>query len=315
MNTLFSILLSVVVSAQIDSVAIALGDQTTLHLEAVASAGEQVGLPTFGEQLTNDLLIVEKSKIDTALQKDGRTTYSQDVVLTSFKDSLFYVEPLAFTVNGDTVRSSSLTLNVVQPFEMDTTNAITDIKPVMRAKIWWWGIIRWMLLGLLIVVLIVGATFLGIWLYKRAKKEPEPVINPELLRPCDEVALEKLDAIKEQKIWQQGEHKRYFSELTFVVREYISRRYDVQSTEKTSDDTLAAMRPLLNAADQKELYLQLEKMLRLADLVKFAKWQPTPDEEELSLRQAYNFVNETKPTEEERQKNADASDSDFVTIE
>lgn len=315
MNTLFSILLSVVVSAQIDSVAIALGDQTTLHLEAVASAGEQVGLPTFGEQLTNDLLIVEKSKIDTAIQKDGRTTYSQDVVLTSFKDSLFYVEPLAFTVNGDTVRSSSLTLNVVQPFEMDTTNAITDIKPVMRAKIWWWGIIRWMLLGLLIVVLIVGATFLGIWLYKRAKKEPEPVINPELLRPCDEVALEKLDAIKEQKIWQQGEHKRYFSELTFVVREYISRRYNVQSTEKTSDDTLAAMRPILNANDQKELYLQLEKMLRLADLVKFAKWQPTPDEEELSLRQAYNFVNETKPTEEERQKNADASDNDFVTIE
>ena len=51
------------------------------------------------------------------------------------------------------------------------------------------------------------------------------------------------------------------------------------------------MRPLLS--DKKDLYEQLRKMLTLADLVKFAKWTATPDENELSLRSAYTFVKET----------------------
>ncbi len=154
---------------------------------------------------------------------------------------------------------------------MDTTDAITDIKPVMKPKIWWWGIFRWVLLAILIAGLAVGGYFLGKWLKRVLKKEEAEPIDPETLRPCDEVALEKLDKIKEEKVWQTGEHKKYFSELTFVIREYIGRRYDVHSTEKTSDDTLAAMKPILVAEDRKDLYQKLESMLRLADLVKFCQ--------------------------------------------
>ena len=78
--------------------------------------------------------------------------------------------------------------------------------------------------------------------------------------------------------------------MTDVVREYISRRFDVQSTEKTSDETLRAMKPLID----KELFAKLSKMLQLADLVKFAKWHTTPDENEQALSTAYEFVKETK---------------------
>jgi hypothetical protein len=35
-------------------------------------------------------------------------------------------------------------------------------------------------------------------------------------------------------------------------------------------------------------------MLQVADLVKFAKWHTTPDENEQGLLTAYEFVNETK---------------------
>lgn len=94
-----------------------------------------------------------------------------------------------------------------------------------------------------------------------------------------------------KKIWQQGRLKEYHTELTDVIREYISRRFTVSSVEQTSDETLRALRPLLS--DQKELFDQLRKMLTLADLVKFAKWTTTPDENEQSLRSAYSFVKET----------------------
>lgn len=317
MHTLLSILLSVVVSAQIDSTTLIIGDQTTLHLSATTSESEVVLMPVLEKELPQDLLVVERSKIDTLQQKDGRTVYSQDVVLTSFKDTLLYVEPLAFVANGDTIKSNSFSINVVMPFDkaaMDTTEAITDIKPVMRPKIWWWGIIRWILLGLLLAGIATGVYFGYQWYLKHKKNEEKPV-NPELLRPCDEVALEKLDKIKEEKVWQTGEHKKYFSELTYVIREYISRRYDIRSTEKTSDETLNAIKPILLENEQKELYQKLEKMLRLADLVKFAKWQPMPDENEVSLLAAYNFVKETKPTEEEKGLQGEVNDADFEKVE
>jgi len=312
MNTFLSILLSVVLSAQMDSTQLWIGDQTTLHLEAVAPENEQIIFPRFANKIQEGIEIVEQGSIDTILSKNGPTTYRQDLIITSFKDSLFYLEPLPFVVNGDTQFSNSLSLNVIQPFEMDTTQAITDIKPVMRPKIWWWGIIRWILLGLLLAAVGVGIYFLVRWLKRRQSAETEEPVDPELLRPCDEVALEKLDQIKQEKAWQSGEHKRYFSELTFVVREYIGRRFEVHSTEKTSDDTLAAMKPILIQNGQKELYGKLETMLRLADLVKFAKWSPTPDENEISLSSAYTFVRETAPSQE--LPNADVQEADFENI-
>ena len=314
MNTLFAILLSVVVSAQIDSTTLMIGDQTTLHLSATTSQNEHVLFPNLEKAIGQEMTVVERTNIDTIQEKDGRITYHQDIVLTSFKDTLLYIEPLPFLVGNDTIRSNSLSVNVIMPFDkaaMDSSMAITDIKPVMKAPIWWWGIIRWVLLALLIAGIGVGALFLYLWWDKRMQQK-QVVIKPELLRPCDEVALEKLDKIKQEKVWLAGEHKRYFSELTFVIREYIGRRYEIRSTEKTSDETLAAIKPVLTAEDQKELYEKLRKMLQLADLVKFAKWQPTPDENETALLVAYQFIKETKPvlTEEEKEKYAPMMDVD-----
>ena len=137
--------------------------------------------------------------------------------------------------------------------------------------------------------LAIGGWYLWRW-YQKNRKEEEEEINPELLRPADEVALEKLDEIKAQKIWKDGKVKEYQTELTDVVREYIGRRFEVQSTEKTSDETLRAMKPLI----EKDLFSKLSKMLQLADLVKFAKWHTTPDENEMALTTAYEFVQETK---------------------
>ena len=301
MTTILSILLSVVLSAQLDSTQLWIGDQSGLHLEATAAAEDKVTFPVFTSSLQEGIEVVEQSPVDTIATADGRTVYHQDLVVTSFKDSLFYINPIPFVVNGDTQYTNSLSLNVIQPFELDTTDAITDIKPVMKPKIWWWGILRWVLLAILIAGLAVGGWFLYRWAKRFFVKEEAEPVDPELLRPCDEVALEKLDRIKEEKAWQAGEYKKYFSELTFVVREYIGRRYDVHSTEKTSDETLQAMKPVLTENDKKDLYQRLESMLRLADLVKFAKWSPTPDESETSLVSAYTFVKETAPVPEPEQ--------------
>ncbi len=285
-------ILALVVSAAIDSTTLFIGDQADLHLRATCEVGEQVQMPKLDKQLISGIEIVDKTIVDTTVLNDGRVQYNQYLTLTSFEDSLFYIAPLPFVSGDDTVWSESLMLNVVQPFEMDSADmAITDIKGIYNAPIWWWGILRWVLLALAIAGVGVGGYYLITYLQSRMRKGEEVTAEPEPLRPAEEVALEKLDAIREQKIWQTGQVKEYHTQLTDVVREYIDRRFEVSSVEQTSDETLRAMCPLLSS--QKELYEQLRKMLTLADLVKFAKWTTTPDENEQSLRSAYALVKET----------------------
>ena len=304
---IYNLLLAIVVSASIDSTVLMIGDQTDLHLQVTHDATEQVTLPVFGEQLQDGIEIVDKTIVDTLNLPDGRVQLNQYLTLTSFKDSLFAIEPIAVTRGEDTFWTEPMALNIVQPFEVDTTLAITDIKDIEKAPIWWWGIIRWILLGLLIAGLCVGGYYLWRWLESKRKPAEEPV-DPDLLRPADEVALEKLDEIKAQKIWKDGKVKEYQTELTDVVREYIGRRFEVHSTEKTSDETLREMKPLI----EKDLYTRLSKMLQLADLVKFAKWHTTPDENEQALTTAYDFVNETKLVNDENGENGEKEEEEEV---
>jgi len=299
----YNLFLAIVVSAAIDSTTLMIGDQTDLHLQVTHDKQEQVEWPQFGEQLQEGLEIVDRTIVDTTVLSDGRVQLNQYLTLTSFQDSLFSVNPVVFVSGEDSFLTEAMALNVVQPFEVDTTLAITDIKDIEKAPIWWWGIIRWILLALLLIGLSIGGYYLWQWYQKHRKPEEEPV-DPELLRPADEVAIEKLNAIKEAKIWKDGKVKEYQTELTDVVREYISRRFDVQSTEKTSDETLREVENILvkgqrddvqcTKEEGKALYEKLRKMLQLADLVKFAKWHTTPDENEQSLTTAYDFVKETK---------------------
>ena len=289
---MIAMILALIVSATLDSTTLFIGDQTDLHLRAIGEVGEQVTMPVLDKELIPGVEIVDRTIVDTISLKDGRVQYDQYLTVTSFEDSLFYIAPLPFISGDDTVWSDGLTLNVVQPFEMDTTDmAITDIKGVYKAPIWWWGIFRWVLLAVLLAGVGIAGYYLITYLQRRKLEEAGNEVVTEPLRPAEEVALEKLDAIKEKKIWQQGQVKEYYTQLTDVVREYIARRFEVSSVEQTSDETLRDIRPLLS--ERKDLYDQLRKMLTLADLVKFAKWSTTPDENELSLRNAYTFVRET----------------------
>ena len=294
---IISIILTIVVSAQLDSTQLMIGDQCDLRLQATLDRQDHVQFPVYGEELIPGIEITDRTMIDTVSLKDGRQQLTQYLTVTSFKDSLFFIPALPFVSGDDTMFTDPLSLNVIQPFEIDTTqNAITDIKPVYKAPIWWWGILRWVLLALAIAGLGVGSYYLYKYIQKRRLMREGDYVEPEVIRPAEEVALEKLDKIKEEKIWQQGRQKDYHTELTDVVREYIANRFGISSQEQTSSEILTDVQPVLK--DRKDLYSSLKKMLSLADLVKFAKWNPLPDENEQSLRSAYEFVRETTPEEE-----------------
>lgn len=306
------LILGIVVSAQMDSAQLWIGDQTQLHLSATTTNNEEVVFPQYEESLTEGLEIVGRTERDTTKQSDGSMVIRQNLTITAFKDSLFFIPPIPFVSGSDTIYTEPQSLNVIQPFEIDSAdNAITDIKPIYKAPIWWWGILRWVLLAIGIIGIGTGAYFIVRYIRKKiGAKEATEQTNPELLRPADEVALERLNKIKEQKIWQQGRTKEYYTELTDVLRYYMARRFEVTTQEKTSEEILDKMKALI----EKDLYTDLKRVLTLADLVKFAKWHPEAEENEQALRFAFRFVEETtKGIQDGSDENTEGKDTNTTT--
>ena len=102
--------------------------------------------------------------------------------------------------------------------------------------------------------------------------------------------------------------KEYYTLITDTLRKYIEERFGINAMEMTSGEILDLIR---KNSEAQSVYDNLRQILQLADFVKFAKMNPLPDENDLSMMNAYLFVNQTK--EEEMVELVDSPLSDELT--
>ena len=283
------------VNAGIDSIQIWIGQQTKLTFEYSQQPDQFVQAPIFSGVVVNGLEIVQRLKSDTVKAADGHLDIKQSYVVTSFEDTLLLIPPFPFVSDEDTVWSNALSLKVIQPFVIDTTQLqVADIKGVFNPKFNLLFFLKKVIPWVLALIIIAGLIFLLIVLLKKKPRVEQAEAIPDV--PPHELALMRLEKIRQDKLWQQNRHKEYHSELTDVLRAYIESIYQVPAMEMTSDEILTQLNFL--RMEKKEVYNMLQQILHLADLIKFAKWNVGPDEHELSLSNAFSFVNETKIEEE-----------------
>ena len=185
-------------------------------------------------------------------------------------------------------RSTEPLLMQVQTIPVDTTKAIKDIKPPIDVPFTFIEALPYILAAVLIGLI---TWFIIYWLKKRKRKPGEPE-KKVILRPAHEIAIESLERIREQKLWQQGFYKEYHSGVSDTVRAYIENRFAITAMEMPSDDTLSHFRNILIAP---EAFEKLRYILQLADIVKFAKGIPVGTENELAMQHAFDFIALTKP--------------------
>ncbi|MDD6781327.1 MAG: hypothetical protein PUD89_00115 [Bacteroidales bacterium] len=279
------------VSATMDSTILLVGEQTRLTFTVAQMRDRQVCAPVFSDTIVSGLEIVERLPLDTQLADDGLLLVSQSYVLTSFDSALYFIDAQPFVDGADTLYSNPLSLKVVS-IPVDTAqHAIADIKPVYAPPFDW--PLFWLIV--LITLGVVALAVIGFFVYRYVKRHAAPsaeVAEPQDLRPAHEIALERLDVIKAEKLWQQNRAKEYHTQLTDVVRDYIARRFGICAVEQTSAEILAGIQPELSG--QKTVYADLKTLLTTSDLVKFAKYKPLVSEDEKSLALAYQFVEATK---------------------
>ena len=201
---------------------------------------------------------------------------------------------------GDTtklfVSTTPILLNI-NTIPVDTTKAIKDIKAPLKEPITLREII-------IIVSIILGALliiFIAIYVIRKLRRK-EAIINISLKPkvPAHEKALNELEKLRAEKLWQAGKVKEFHSILTDILRVYIEERFETIAMEMTTHEIMTELS--VKNIRQDEQLKNLEKVLALADMVKFAKYNPLPDEHDNSLNLAVGFVDKTKLVKTEVEK-------------
>ena len=113
-------------------------------------------------------------------------------------------------------------------------------------------------------------------------------VEPKL--PPHQLAMQEIERIKSEKVWQKGQSKEYYTELTDAIRTYIKNRFGFNALEMTSSEIIDKLLQM----NDKDAISDLRSLFQTADLVKFAKHSPLMNENDANLISAIDFINETK---------------------
>lgn len=316
------------VRATIQPSDILIGEQAVINIEVISPKGRNIIFPVYQDTLQAGIEVLHMLPPDTTMTEV--MTINQKYVVTSFDSTLYHIPYMQVIADMDTLRTNDFGLKVSSPQLSDSTLAyleklknqetdsidfvklnISDIKPIQKPEFAWQDYLEYIYIPFL-VCLVLALIGLVVYLILRKRKKGY-YFTPKIVLPPHVVALEGLDKLKQSKLWQKGMEKEYYTELTDILRQYISRRFNINALEMVSDDIIDSVHL---ATDTKSATDGLSQILRLADLVKFAKYTPFADENDLSLVNAYLFVNQTKveerPTLEEQKDGTATSGENTV---
>ncbi len=281
----------VAVSTKLDTGMILIGDHLGLNVYVEQPEGIRVEFPRLGDTLVRNIEILDRTPVDTSVKTGNILALEQHFTLTSFDSGFYRIPPLEFVVRGgnfrDTLAANPMYLQVFS-VRLDSTNRIFDIKDPYQAPLTFIEILPYLLYGLAAVVM----AFL-VFLYFRSRKKKAPLVRmSKPAEPADKVALRELDRLAEEKLWQKGKIKAYYTRLTGIIRRYLELRFGIPAMERTSYEIMNGFERVGDYEDS--VCSLLEELLALGDLVKFAREDPLPEENIRKMDNARKFVLSTK---------------------
>ena len=283
------------VSTNVDSSHISAGGWLNLTVHVTHAPSISLGW----SQMRDTLGAFEIIRVDT-LERDesgGVVTEGRKYTLTAYDSGAIIIPPvlIAYRSPNDTtqrfVQSDPVTVQV-STVEVDTSKAIKDIKPPLSVpltlkEIAYYGG------AILALAALVYAVY---YYYRKRKRRPGEIVVEEKPKiPPHIQAIVRLRELQEKRIWQQGNVKAFYSEATEIIRQYFEGRYGIMALELTSDEVFGQLERFHLDAEVTKV---IESFFIDADLVKFAKYNPVPSENEGVIPHALDIVERTKPKEE-----------------
>ena len=215
---------------------------------------------------------------------DGRDTLVVEATLQAFRPGSVIVPGLAFTHPSLPAPHRLPSLGLMVTPVIPATDTTADLKPVRGplAAPWWervpW---RWVAAGVVVLAVVV-------WLVRRLRRR-RPAAAPAVRPALDPAAaaLERLAALRAQRLPESGEFARHAYELTAILRRYLEATLPRLRPGFTTAALAERLRSEGVPADEQATLLAL---LRVWDRVKFARAPFTPDEARRSEDAVESYV-------------------------
>ena len=286
-----------------DTSRIFIGDQINFSVTIDQPSGLKLSIPILRDSLTSKIEILSGPLIDTADIDADKIRITEKYLITSFDSGFYMVDPLYAEIadSGGVKRFysdySMLEVVRVKLTPPDTSARIFDIVAPQRAPLTLGEILPWVI----IAFLLAAAVWFIARLIKKFKKTKKEIIEPAITEPAHVIAFRELEKLRNEKLWQSGETKKYYTRLTEIIRQYLENRFKIYSLELTTSETLEAL--VRSGFRKNESYNTLKSVLTAADLVKFAKYKPEPIENDTTFTASWDFVAATKEAEHIEDKN------------
>ena len=275
---LFFLLLQITAFAQskpvvtsVDTLKNKIGAQFNLTIKVSADANAKIVFPKATR--IGALEVIRSYKIDT-IKTDSKYEFVKKYGITQFDSGRYTIPQLPIFINKKKFLTDSISIEI-DNVKVDTLKQkmfeIKDIdKSDHESSIWW---------KVILIILLIGAVVAAIWYFYKNKKytfKEEIVFKTPI-----EKATTLLEQLEKKELWQRGEVKTYYSELTDIARIYIEEAIKIPAMESTTSELIAGLR---SAAVRKNINISpetvqnLEGVLMQADLVKFAKSKPLEHE-------------------------------------
>ncbi len=283
---LTSIAFSQSIQSTVDSTHIKIGSQFNLTIKANVTLKDKVIFPE--GQFFGQVEVLESYPIDS-IKNNDKLELIKKYGLTQFDSGRYVIPPLQVIINNKTIRTDSFAI-VVNPVVVDTLKQqMYDIKSIItvdKPTDYFW---LYVLLGL---VVIIGIGFLVYYFIKKRqiKKNEEDEI---LFASPIEKALSQLQSLEGKELWQKGETKAYYSELTDITRYYLEEAVEIPAMESTSNELFQTLKSTIKKRKIKlsqDVLEKFKKVMSNADLVKFAKSKPLDFEIENDKKMVDSFL-------------------------
>ena len=134
------------------------------------------------------------------------------------------------------------------------------------------------------VLAAVFAAAMYLWLRRRTRRA--------IVISADAWAICELDRLKAEAMPARGAFGPYYDGLTRIIRHYVALRYAISAESQTSREFISNAQE--HAEFPQEETARLRELLRLADLVKFARATPEANECDAHLAHAREFIEHTR---------------------
>lgn len=279
------------IASSVDKTTIRIGDLIHYQIEVTHDPEVQIQLPGEGANLGG--FDIRSYEAHEPRKEDGRVITESEYTISTFFTGEFDIPPTAvlYTLPEDTASQVLMTEPIhitVESVKPSEEGDIRDIKPPEEIPRNWWILIRWIGLGIFVILAVI----LGIIGYRRRKAGKSLLpIREAPPRPPHEIALEALGRIDPAGLDDPEKIKQFYSQVSEIIRRYLEGRYYIKALEMTTSDVLNG----LEAVDvEPEIRKAVREFLELCDLVKFAKFIPPEAQHAETLRKAYDIVHRTK---------------------